>query len=209
VAAGLRAFPRRAAALPSAPDIAHSDINFTAPTNRLLKCQSGSVDTIFALQLFDGIGIKNNVAWTVQGSRYTSIGHSEVAFELSRSMIGCNLFVWTSSISEFVKDGDNASTAELFVAMRRAFREHTLIVANRVVQACIASLVLRLHSGASGEVSARVRPIPWPSFIMSVGCYIGWEVSGAWKPLWSFQSWQSIKVMSALCEILKSVIDVP
>jgi hypothetical protein len=157
---------------------------------------SGSVDTIFALQLFDGIGIKNNVAWTVQGSRYTSIGHSEVAFELSRSMIGCNLFVWTSSISEFVKDGDNASTAELFVA-------------NRVVQACIASLVLRLHSGASGEVSARVRPIPWPSFIMSVGCYIGWEVSGAWKPLWSFQSWQSIKVMSALCEILKSVIDVP
>jgi hypothetical protein len=95
------------------------------------------------------------------------------------------------------------------VAMRRALVEQTLIVANRMAQACIALLVLCLCSGASGEVSAGVRPIPWPSFIMSVGCYISWEVSGAWKPPWSFQSWQSIKVMSTLREILKSVIDVP
>jgi hypothetical protein len=182
-----------------------------APAKCLLQCLCGSVDTVSALQLFDGISIKNNVVWTLQGSRYTSIDHSEMSFEheLFQSMIGCNLFVWTPSISEFVKDGDNASVAELFVAMRSALVEQTLMVANCVAQACIASLMLRLRLGASGEVSAWIRPIPWPFLIMSVGCYISWEVSEAWKPPWSFQSWQSIKVMSALREILKFAIDVP
>jgi hypothetical protein len=57
-------YPGRAAAPPSAPNITHSDINFTVLTNYFLKCLGRSVDTILTLQLFDGIGIKNKVGWT-------------------------------------------------------------------------------------------------------------------------------------------------
>jgi hypothetical protein len=70
----------------------------SAPAKCLLKCLGGSVDTVSALQLFNDISIKNSVVRNAQGS---------------------NLFLSTSSISEFLKEGDNASAVELFVEMRR------------------------------------------------------------------------------------------
>jgi WD40 repeat protein len=36
-------------------------------------------------------------------------------------------------------------------------------------------------------IHAQVCPIPWPSFIMSVGSSVSWNVSWVWKPPWSLQ----------------------
>jgi hypothetical protein len=66
-------------------------------------------------------------------------------------MTGCSLFVWTPSISEFVKDGDIASAVELFVAMRRVLVGETLIVANRMAQTLITKLVYKSTDQAVAE----------------------------------------------------------
>jgi hypothetical protein len=62
------------------------------------------------------------------------------------------------------------------------------------------------HTGAAFSVAtnllgvcirAQVRPIPWPSFIMSVGSSVRWNVSWTWKPPWSLQLRQSISSILA------------
>jgi hypothetical protein len=42
-------------------------------------------------------------------------------------------------------------------------------------------------------LTAQVRPIPWPSFIMNVNYSTSWNVSWGWKPPWLLQPWQSIR----------------